>query len=208
MSEKTTGVTGEATTLFDAARSGDAGAARRLLLAEAGAEVDARHGAMGVTALMAAAQRGDAPVVRLLLEAGADPNAVGRNGAGALARAAVAGDAVETARLLLDAGADPNGGSSDAPPNATPLWAAVALKRRGLVGLLLERGANPNIGDSTTDTPFGVAATGGDAEIARRLLEAGADPLRPARANLPLLAVSLRFSNPPMAALLEEHGLS
>ena len=192
------------TPLLVAARLGRISAARLLL--EAGAEVDVRGEAMNITPLMAAAQRGDAPLVRLLLEAGADPNAVSRNGAGVLARTAITGDTT-TAEVLLDAGANPDGGGS-APPNTAPLWAAIALKRRELVRLLLERGAQVNTGDSVSGTPFGVAVTGGDAEIARMLLEAGADPLRPALSNLPLLAVALRFSNPPMADLLEEYGLS
>lgn len=185
-------------------REGRISDARRLL--EAGAEVDARSEAVGVTPLMAAAQRGDAPMARLLLEAGADPNAASRNGATVLARVAITGN-VPTAEALLDAGASPDGIGS-APPNAAPLWAAVALKRRELVRLLLDRGAAVNTGDSVFGTPFGVAVTGGDAAIARMLLEAGADPLRPALSNLPLLAVALRFSNPPMADLLEEYGLS
>jgi hypothetical protein len=40
------------------------------------------------------------------------------------------------------------------------------------------------------------------------LLEAGADPRRPSRVNLPLLAVAMVLRDPPMARLLEEHGLS
>lgn len=193
------------TALLIAAREGHRDVAQALLTA--GAEVDARSEGMNVTPLMAAAQRGDLPFVRLLLEAGADPNASSRNGAGVLARAVLGGD-VDTVRELLTAGANPDGTGSSAPPNASPLWAAVARKQRELARLLLEHKAQPNIGDSVTDTVFGVAVSGGDAEIARMLLEAGADPTRPALSNLPLLAVAMRFTNLPMAELLEEYGLS
>ncbi|MBC7804540.1 MAG: ankyrin repeat domain-containing protein [Akkermansiaceae bacterium] len=193
------------TPLLVAAREGRADAARLLL--EAGAAVDARGESMSITPLMASAQRGDVALVRLLLEAAADPNAAARNGAGVLARAVIGGNLV-VAKALLDAGADPDGAGSSAPPNTSPLWVAVAMKKRDLVNLLLERGANTNTGDSVSDTPFGVAVSGGDATIARMLLEAGADPLRPALSNLPLLAVAIRFTNLPMAELLEEYGLS
>lgn len=193
------------TALLVAAREGQRDAARLLLAG--GAEVDARGEAMSITPLMAAARRGESPLVRLLLEAGADPNAVSKNGAGSLARTAITGDTA-TAEALLEAGADPSGVGSAAPPNTSPLWAAIAMKRPDLVRLLLEHGAEVNTGDSTSGTPFGIAVTGGDAGIARMLLEAGADPLRPSLSNLPLLAVALRFTNPPMAKLLEEYNLS
>lgn len=177
------------------------------LLLEAGAEVYVRGETMGITPLMAAAQRGDTDMVRLLLEAGADPNASSRNGAGVLARAVISGNA-PIVRELLEAGANPNGSETSAPPNTSPLWAAVARKQHDLIRLLIERGARVNIGDSTSDTLFGIAVSGGDAVIARMLLEAGADPSRPALSNLPLLAVAMRFTNLSMAELLEEYGLS
>lgn len=194
------------TPLLVAAREGQMDAARLLL--EAGAQVDARGAGLGVTPLMAATRcKASAPLVRLLLEAGADPNALAANGAGALAHAVLGGD-IETMQVLLDAGADPNGAGAAASANTAPLWAAVALKRRDLVELLLARGAEVNTGNSSIGTPFNVAVTGGDAGIARMLLEAGADPLRPSLSNIPLLAVALRFTNLPMAQLLEEYGLS
>jgi ankyrin repeat protein len=194
------------TPLLIAACKGEIAMIRQLL--DAGAAVDARSTAMNITPLMGAANTENAaPLVRLLLEAGADPNAAGRNGAGALARAILGGD-VDAARMLLDAGADPRGVKREAPPNTTPIWAAVALKRREMVDLLLSHGAEVNIGDSVTGTLFGEAVNSGDAVIARKLLEAGADPSRPGLSNLPLQAVALRFINPSMAQLLEEYNLS
>src|SRR5439155_25144043 len=78
------------------------------LLAERGADVNARA-ATGVTALMVAARhRGNVEVVRLLLKKGARPNADKgvevRNDASALFFAVMAGD-VQTAGALLEAGA-------------------------------------------------------------------------------------------------------
>lgn len=193
------------TALLAAVRSGNPEAVRVLL--EAGAAVDASGEAMNVTPLLVAAGAGNTEIALILIHVGADPNAVGNNGAGALARAAVSRDAEDLAQHLLDAGADPNG-LETASPVVAPLWAAVSFKRPGLVRLLLKHGATVNTGDAKSGTPFGTAVLGGDATIARVLLEAGADPLRPSLSNLPLLAVALKFSNPPMAQLLEEYGLS
>jgi len=210
--------------LHAAVRWADPAEVSRLL--DAGADVNERRGPLGLTPLMVAATvatgagraGGDADagaeMISLLLERGADASALAANGAGALARAVVA-DNGAGARLLLDAGADPNGSGAgasgagaEAPPNTSPLWAAVALRRATLVRLLLDHGAEANTGDSTYGTPFTVAVVGGDVGIARMLLEAGADPRRPSRVNLPLLAVAMVLRDPPMARLLEEYGLS
>ncbi len=194
------------TPLSIAAREGDAARIRQLL--DAGAAVDARSASMNITPLMGAANRTNAaPLVRLLLDAGADPTAAARNGAGALARAVLGGD-VEAAQMLLEAGANPRGAVTKAPPNTTPIWVAVAFKRPEMLDLLLAHGAEVNLGDSFTGTLFEEAVRSGNAVIARKLLEAGANPSRPGLMNLPLQAVALRFVNPPMAQLLEEYHLS
>jgi ankyrin repeat protein len=180
--------------------------------------VNERRGALNLTPLMVAAtarvpaagtpgEDTSVALVTLLLDRGAEVNALASNGAGALARAVVAGNEA-VVHLLLKAGADPRGDTPTSAVNTYPLWAAVALKRHSLVRLLITHGADVNIGNSVLGTPFTLAVTGGDVEMARLLLETGADPHRPSPVNLPLLGAALYLQNPPMAQLLEAHGLS
>ncbi|MDE0829239.1 MAG: ankyrin repeat domain-containing protein, partial [Vicinamibacterales bacterium] len=99
----------------------------------------------------------------------------------------------EMALFLLEQGADPN----HAGAGRTALHAAVQRKMPGVLAALLERGANPNArldkqlpfvsrrifqanGLAPSDigaTPFFLAASFGDLESMRLLVEAGADPM-------------------------------
>ena len=78
------------------------------------------------------------------------------------------------AREALAAGAHPNARSLDpCGLGYTPLMEASGLGHVGLVGLLLSRGADPNLGYGG-DTPLGLAVRGGHTGVARRLVAAGA----------------------------------
>jgi hypothetical protein len=116
----------------------------------------------------------DPEAVRLLLKAGASMKATW------LAHKAVCRGDNEILAELLAAGAEPNGGSAEENPLTSACW-----QDGKAVQLLLEAGARI---DSTTTvyitnnrpvkkvTPLMVAAYAGQPQIAKLLLEAGADP--------------------------------
>lgn len=91
--------------LWKASAAGDLAAVTRLL--DAGADLNARDPAFGVTPLSLAATYGRAEVVKLLLERGADVKQTNRDGGTALHGAAFLGRPVVVDQLLK-AGADPN----------------------------------------------------------------------------------------------------
>ena len=189
------GVFGDTALIFAAAK-GHFEIARLLL--EAGADKDLR-GEFGYTALMLAAKTGYVEVARLLLEAdaGRDPQ-LPHSGDTALLVATEAGN-VELARLLVEAGAD----KSLRGEFGTALTLATKSGHMEIVRLLLEAGADTDsrvvlgarseclvfengrfVVGKLCDKDFGVelgltalmlAAKMGHVEMARLLLEAGAD---------------------------------
>lgn len=142
------------TPLLFAARHGDAGSARLLL--DAGAGIDA-PAADGNSALVIAAMSGHARLAELLLARGADPNASGA-GYTALHAAVLRSDA-RLVRALLARGADPNARLAHSTP--VPRWTYQYILT------LREKGA----------TPFLLAVKYLEADLARLLAAAGADPL-------------------------------
>ena len=143
----------------------------------------------GMTALLFAAQGGDVESASMLVAAGANPNDSNASGLSALAIACFAGHG-DVARVLLQKGADPNAAAA----GYTALHAAVLRGDHDTVKALLARGAAVNartagaspvrrFGSQWTlprtllgATPLFVAATYLEADIARTLLAAGADP--------------------------------
>jgi uncharacterized protein len=130
---------------------------------------------MNVQDLSDAAAAGDATAVGHLLAS--DPALVREyteEGWTALHLAAT----TEIAGMLLDAGADINARNRHkfAGPGNSPLSAAVYQQRNDVVRLLIERGADFNLGDNAGFTPLHLAAANGYVESARMLLEAGANP--------------------------------
>ncbi|MBZ5635465.1 MAG: ankyrin repeat domain-containing protein [Acidobacteriia bacterium] len=127
-----------ATTLLDAAESGDHAAAMRLVTAK-GANVNAA-GADGSTAVMYAAANGDLELVRALIKAGADVKLKSQLGTSALTEAAIIGSA-PIIDALLKAGADPN---LKTPDGETPLMAAARSGKVEAAKALLAAGADIN----------------------------------------------------------------
>jgi ankyrin repeat protein len=129
------------------------------LLIEAGADLNAREHWFGETALMWAAAENHADAVRVLVEAGADVNARSRaldvprrrNGQSILPLGswtplmyAARQGAHDSLVALIDAGADLN---LVDPDGATALVIAIINANFDEAALLVEKGANPNIGD-------------------------------------------------------------
>lgn len=111
----------------------------------------------------------------------ADPEAADRrspDGFPPLCLAAFFGRPSALARLLA-AGADPNLGATN-PTRVRPIHSAVAHRdgevSSRLVRLLLEAGAEPNVGQQGGWTPLHQAAAHGRESIVSLLLEGGADP--------------------------------
>ncbi len=130
------------TPLHRAAQRGRLEVAKALVMA--GADVDVTDDA-GRTPLMLAAGANMPDVMEYLLSERADINKTGEGGATALSWAAING-AEECARLLLDAGADVNAKGLGGEP---PLFSALGMEdeqgARGMVRLLLERGADAEL---------------------------------------------------------------
>ncbi len=126
----------------------------------------------GMTALFWAVYYDQTDIARLLINAGANPNAETRYGLTPLIQAAMNGNS-EMISMLLDAGADANAmtpAGDNAILNASKTGAA-----EGVLALI-EAGANVNSRDSYLfQTPLMWAAASNQAEVARILIDNGAD---------------------------------
>jgi len=182
------------TALMLAARNGKPDAVR--LLIERGADVNAVEPFRQQTALMWAAGEGNAEAIHLLVDHGAELDARSVGGFTALMFAARE-DRLEAARALVERGADVD---AVAPDGTSTLNMAIVNAHYDVASLLVAAGANPNLPDPR-GSPLhiiawlrepgatGQAAVGDEAdapprpqgrvtslELARQILEAGADP--------------------------------
>lgn len=123
----------------------------------------------GVTLLMIAATKGNPEIVRLLIDAGADPNGTGEDISGPLSRAAFMSH-FEVAKQLVKAGGKVNIRKSLSSAEETILAHYVNLERVELVRLLLEHGANADIGDKFGWTPLMNAVHSQNLEMVQLLL--------------------------------------
>lgn len=148
----------------------------------------------GLTALHWAARRGGAECVAELLGAGAPVDARDRAGRTPLFDAVGAGADPHVLGLLLEAGADPELTDADG------VRALMRAERSQAVALLLDRGAALEAADPRGRTALMHAVLRRDADVARALLCAGADPRRPDRdGRTPL---DLAGGDPALQALL------
>jgi ankyrin repeat protein len=157
-------------------------------LVERGANVNARSKEGRTPLLIAARQAGAGDTIRLLLAKGADANAADALGGTALMMAAEVGD-IEMVRLFLERGADVNKQAAplfgmprigSGPPGKLP-------ENRGLTALL-------------------AAAHAGNLEVARVLVEKGADPNPQDLRGFSALMVASMRRDPELVRLLLDHG--
>ena len=169
----TTGVTAATANLqlVDAVENRDSDAARALLEAPEGIDVNATQ-PDGTTALHWAAHWDQADITDLLLQAGANPNAANRYAVTPLSLASENGNAAIVASLL-GAGAKANFAT---PYGQTLLMTAARTGDPDVLTLLLDAGADPNARESVRrQTALMWAAAGRNAAAAQVLIERGAD---------------------------------
>jgi len=153
------------TPLAVASRFGHAEAARVLL--EHGADTNTRD-KYDWSPLERASENGHADVVRVLLEHGANVMARDSTGTTPLHTSSAYGQP-RSARVLLEHGADVHAKGMD---GVTPLhWASNERVAR----ILLDHGADPNAKDNFSRTPLREARVKRRPEVARLLLERGAE---------------------------------
>jgi ankyrin repeat protein len=197
------------------------------LLLDHGADVNAVS-KEGRTALLIAAHRpSSTAVVRMLMSKGADPHVRDALGGSALMMAAETGN-VELMRLLVDNGADVNAaaaalygfprfgrvpeGLANLPAGATGLTPLIIAAENGhaeAVRYLLAKGADPKRRTTVFQGDALLAAAGRrDPELARLLLEAGADAnSRDYRKATPLTLAAASDEAPAATIdLLLKHG--
>src|SRR5690606_37971457 len=148
------------TALMWAAGEGNAEAIH--LLVDHGAELEARS-AGGFTALLFAVREAQLDAVDALIERGANVDAVAPDGTSAL-NIAILNAHYDVASLLVAAGADPN----LPDPRGSPLHIIAWLREPGATG-------QAAVGDEA-DAPPRPEGRVTSLELARQLLEAGADP--------------------------------
>jgi uncharacterized protein len=220
--------------LVEAAKHGDRDAVRPLLDARTRDDIS---GPEGTAALIVAADRNDLAMIDLLLSAGADPRAANEYGATALYASAAHADPAMTSRLiaagadasthllsgesalmraaelghlevvrtLLAAGADPNAQESNGGQNAL-MW-AIAQHHPAVAAELVRRGADVNARSKRGFTALMFAAQQGDADSARVLLEAEANPneVLP-RTGTTALHLAGAWGQANVVAVLLDHG--
>jgi ankyrin repeat protein len=104
------------------------------------------------------------------------------------------------ARLLLDSGADPNGPDS---AGGALMNAVRHLPEPAVLSLLIAHGAELEAGDGDSNTALNYAARDDRLDLARILLEAGADPNAQTERGYTVLQFA---RSDPMRALLKQYG--
>ena len=179
--------------IFDAIRNGDSAAAAQLLDADPSL-ASARQNQ--ISPLLFATYLGRADIVRLLLDRGAPVS---------FAEACAIGDAGLALRLL---DADPSLLDQRSEDGFPPLGLAIFFRHPDLARTLIERGADVNAAAENRQRvrPLHAAASVGDLETMRLLLERGADPNTRQELDFTPLHGAAARGDVEMARLLLAHG--
>jgi ankyrin repeat protein len=202
-----------ATPLYLAAENGSAAIVERLLTAGARADTALPS---GETPLMTAARAGSVGAVKALIARKADVNAVERTEGQTALMWAVAEQHPDVAKVLIDAGADVHARSKPrtlptlplgvvTEGGYTPLLFAARSGDLASAKLLLAAGANVNDAPPLGTSGLVVAAFSGHTELAKFLMDQGADPNAAGAGYTALHAAIVRDDRPLVQALLA-HG--
>ena len=153
-------------------------------------------GENGANLLVAAIGVENLDATEALLDGGANPNLAGTGGETPVHAAAFVADPAFL-RTVLAHGGDPN--VRNPVTAGTPLSRALRGPHVDNVRMLLDAGANPDLGDSNRDAPLHVAARTNSGQSILMLLEAGASPLATNSQGASFQAYY--FSYPPRTAL-------
>ncbi len=159
----------------------------------------------GTTALLVAAQMGDVPVGEALIKAGANVESANRYGATPLWAAASNGNAAMVEKLLA-AGANPNKAALQGEP---PLLAAARAGSLEAVKALLAKGADANATEAYRGQTALMWAVGGHephADVAKLLLEGGADANVRSKGGFTALLFASRQGDMESVRVLMDHG--
>jgi len=179
-----------------AATNGSAAMIDRLL--KAGADANAPLSAAGDTALMMASRTGKTDAIRVLVEAGANVNAKETWGGTTALMWTVSEGHADAARLLIGAGADVNARSNY----------VAAANGRGFEGRTpAANRTDPKAEEFASGwlTPLTLAAREGDVEMARVLVNAGADVNVAAGDGKKALALAIFNGNYEVASFLVDN---
>jgi ankyrin repeat protein len=178
------------------------------LLHRHGAAVDVR-GYRGRTPLHGVSMYGDIDVMRWLLNHGADVNAR-QDDLWTPLHLAAANMYPEAIQVLLDHKADIDSRNEKGnPPLREALFYMVFSDEKtasGVVGRLLEHGADPNTLDDNLSTPLRIASSEGWLEVARLLLSHGANVDEKDKQGRTPFQVASSKGHVEMMKLLLDHG--
>lgn len=197
------GDTNGATALHYAARSGKIAATHFLL--KAGANMEAENSDKH-TPLFCALHNGEAGTSKLLLDRGAKVTGIDKYGANALSQALRG--AKDLVPLLVEKGANINHRHGER--GFTLLHAAVAGNQPELptLELLVRAGVDLHAVDSNGDTALHTAGAKGHLEVAKLLIEKGADPNKKNLLGFRPLDLVRGKENDALAAFLQERTIS